>query len=112
MLPVNVVVADDHPLVLAGLVTLLNEDKTFRIIASCTNGAEAIDAIRTFKPDLALLDMNMPSPNGLQILKAVAADNLPTRIIFLAASLRDAEVVAATAGGAYGLILKNQRPIS
>jgi two-component system nitrate/nitrite response regulator NarL len=110
MRSVSIVVADDHPLVLRGLVMLLEEDKTFNLVASCTNGAEAINAIRTLKPDLALLDMNMPSPNGLQILRAVVAENLPTRISFLAASPSDKEIVAATAGGAYGIVLKESAP--
>jgi two-component system nitrate/nitrite response regulator NarL len=110
MRSVSIVVADDHPVVLRGLVTLLNEDKTFSIIARCTDGSEAIAAIRTHKPDLALLDMNMPGLHGLQILKAVVAETLATRIIFLAASLSDREIVAATAGGAYGIILKESAP--
>lgn len=110
MRSVSIVVADDHPVVLRGLVTLLNEDKTFRVIARCACGLEALEAIRTHKPDLALLDMNMPSLHGLEILKAVVAETLATRIIFLAASLSDREIVAATAGGAYGIILKESAP--
>jgi two-component system nitrate/nitrite response regulator NarL len=107
---VSIVVADDHPVVLGGIVTLLNEDKTFRLVASCTDGVQAIDAIRTIKPDLALLDMNMPKQNGLQVLKALVAENLPTRVIFLAASLSDKEIVAATTTGAYGIVLKESAP--
>jgi DNA-binding NarL/FixJ family response regulator len=110
MRSVSVVVADDHPIVLGGLVTLLSEDRTFKVVAGCANGADAIVAIRNLKPELALLDMNMPSPNGLQILKAVVAENLPTRIIFLAAFLSDQEIVAATAGGAFGIALKETAP--
>jgi two-component system nitrate/nitrite response regulator NarL len=110
MRSVSIVVADDHPVVLRGLVTLLNEDKTFKVIARCACGLEALEAIRTRKPDLALLDMNMPSLHGLEILKAVVAETLATRIIFLAASLSDREIVAATAGGAYGIILKESAP--
>ena len=110
MRSVSIVVADDHPVLLRGLVTLLNEDETFRVIARCASGLEALEAIRTCKPDLALLDMNMPSLHGLEILKAVVAETLATRIIFLAASLSDREIVAATAGGAYGIILKESAP--
>lgn len=110
MRSVSIIVVDDHPVVLRGVVTLLNEDKTFEVIASCTNGAEAIDTIRNLRPALALLDMNMASPNGLQILKTVVAENMPTRVIFLAASLSDHEIVAATAGGAYGIVLKETAP--
>lgn len=107
---VDIVVADDHPIVLAGLVTLLKEDKTFRVVASCSDGAKAIHAIQTLKPDIALLDMNMPGLNGLQVLNAIIAENLPSRVIFLAAAPSDDEIVAATAGGAYGIILKEMAP--
>ena len=107
---VSIVVADDHPVVLGGLITLLNENKTFKLVATCRNGAEAIDAIRVFRPVLALLDVNMPGLNGLQVLKTLNAENLPTRVCFLAASLTDKEIVNATAEGAFGIILKESAP--
>ena len=107
---VSIVVADDHPVVLSGLISLLKQDKTFRLAASCASGLEAIDAIRTLRPDLALLDVNMPGLNGLQVLKTLIAENLPTRVCFLAASLTDKEIVAAATGGAYGIILKESAP--
>jgi two-component system nitrate/nitrite response regulator NarL len=110
MRSLSIIVADDHPVVLGGLVTLLSKDKSFKVVARCGDGVEAIAAIRNLKPDLALLDMNMPSPNGLQILKAVVAENLATRVIFLAALLSDQEIVSAISAGAYGLILKEAAP--
>jgi two-component system nitrate/nitrite response regulator NarL len=110
MRSVSIVVADDHPVVLHGLVTLLGDDKRFKIVASCTNGAEAIAAIRNFAPDLALLDIRMPHPNGLEVLKIVIYERLRTRVIFLAASPSDNEVIAAAAGGAFGIMLKESAP--
>ena len=62
MRSLSIIVADDHPVVLGGLVTLLSKDKSFKVVARCANGVEAIAAIRNLKPDLALLDMNMPRP--------------------------------------------------
>jgi two-component system nitrate/nitrite response regulator NarL len=102
----SLVVADDHPIVLGGLATLLGQDKSLQVVATCANGQEAIDAIRTLRPDLALLDLNMPRLNGLQILQALMAEKSLTRVCFLAASLTDAEIVAATRAGAFGIILK------
>jgi len=107
---VSIVVADDHPIVLGGLVTLLKEDKSLRLVATCANGQDALDAIRTLKPDLALLDFNMPKLNGLQVLEALIAEKLPTRICFLAASLTDKEIVAVANRGAFGIILKESAP--
>jgi len=107
---VSIVVADDHPVVLGGLITLLKEDKTFKLAATCGNGEQAIDAIRAFRPDIALLDVNMPRLNGLQVLKTLNAEKLPTRVCFLAASLTDREIVDAAAQGAFGIILKESAP--
>ena len=107
---VSIVVADDHPVVLGGLITLLNQDKTFKLAATCVNGEQAVDAIRAFRPDLALLDVSMPGLNGLQVLKTLNAENLPTRVCFLAASLTDREIVDATAHGVFGIILKESAP--
>ena len=107
---VSIIVADDHPVVLGGLITLLKEDKTFKLVATCRNGEEAIDTIRALKPAIALLDVNMPKSNGLQVLKTLNAENLPTRVCFLAASLTDREIVDATNQGAVGILLKESAP--
>jgi two-component system, NarL family, nitrate/nitrite response regulator NarL len=110
MRPVSLIIADDHPVVLQGLIALLGKHKGFKLIVSCSDGAECVKAIRRFLPDLALLDMNMPHLNGLQVLKAVTAERLSTRIVFLAATPNDREIVAAVAGGAFGIMLKESAP--
>jgi len=107
---VSIVVADDHPVVLGGLIALLHEDKAFKVAARCGNGEEAVNAIRTLRPDIALLDVNMPRLNGLQVLKTLNVERLPTRVCFLAASLTDREIVDAAAQGAFGIILKESAP--
>jgi two-component system nitrate/nitrite response regulator NarL len=107
---ISLVIADDHPVVLQGLSALLRQHGGFKLIKVCANGAECIEAIRRFSPDLALLDMNMPPPNGLEVLKAVTAERLATRIVFLAGSPSDREVITAVAGGAFGIMLKESAP--
>ena len=107
---VSIILADDHPIVLGGLVTLLKQDKALHLVATCANGQEALDAIRTLRPDLALLDFNMPRLNGLQVLEALIAEKLPTRVCFLAASLSDKEIVAVADKGAFGIVLKESAP--
>ena len=107
---VSIILADDHPIVLGGLVTLLKQDKALHLVATCANGQEALDAIRTLRPALALLDFNMPRLNGLQVLEALIAEKLPTRVCFLAASLSDKEIVAVADKGAFGIVLKESAP--
>jgi two-component system nitrate/nitrite response regulator NarL len=102
----SLVIADDHPVVLRGIVTLLREYSGFNVLETCSNGTECIDAIRRLSPDIALLDINMPKPMGLDILKMVMAERRATRIVFLAASPSDREIVDAVDGGAYGIMLK------
>ncbi len=107
---ISLVIADDHPVVLQGLITLLGQNGGFKLIESCADGTACIRAIRRFLPDLALLDMNMPKPNGLEVLKTVTAERLSTRIVFLAASPSDREIITAVAGGAFGIMLKESAP--
>jgi len=107
---VNIVVVDDHPVVLSGIVSLLERHHAFRVIASCTDAMEAIELIRTRKPNLALVDMNMPGLNGLAIMDALNRESQPPRIIILAASLTDKEIVGAVEGGAHGIIFKESAP--
>src|SRR5215470_11484982 len=104
--PVHIVVADDHPIVLHGIITLLRNDSSFIIDAICRNGAEAIEAIQKHPPDLALLDIIMPKHTGLDVLKAMNGSRVQTRVVFLAASPSDSEIVTAREEGAYGIILK------
>ena len=107
---VSLVIADDHPVVLQGLIALLREHSNFKLVGSCSNGLDCINTIRNLLPDVALLDINMPNANGLDVLKMVTAEGLPTRIIFLAASPSDREIMAAVEGGAFGIMLKELAP--
>jgi DNA-binding NarL/FixJ family response regulator len=105
---IRLVIADDHPVVLKGLISFLQEH--FDLVASCANGEECLKAIRTFEPDVALIDMHMPISNGLEILRTVTREMPCTRIVLLAASLSDREIDAAIDGGAFGVMLKESAP--
>jgi DNA-binding NarL/FixJ family response regulator len=108
--PVRLVIADDQPVVLHGLISLVGSDRSFTIVASCSNGTESISIIRTLRPDVALLDMSMPGLNGLEILAIVRAEDLPTRIVFLTASIQDHGVTAAAVRGVHGIVFKDCSP--
>lgn len=99
--------ADDHPVVLHGLESLIGTDPQFRVVQTCTDGSSAFQAISELQPALAVLDINMPGMTGLEVLGRVAAHKWPTKVILLTASVGDRQIVRAIADGAYGLILKD-----
>ena len=97
-------------MVLRGLVDLFDDLPDIAVVATCTNGRNALETIRSLRPGLALLDVRMPEMSGLEVLKAVQQDRLATRIIFLTATLYDHEVFDAVTAGLHGLILKEDAP--
>ncbi len=107
---VKVVIADRHPVMLYGLMSLLRAENDFKVVASCYDGKKCIQAIRDMSPDIALLDIFMPGLTGLDILAAATSEHLPTRIVFLTASAEDRDLIIAAARGAYGVVLKEAAP--
>jgi DNA-binding NarL/FixJ family response regulator len=104
--------ADDHPLVLRGLCQLIATRPQFEVVSAASDGETAIADIREHAPDLAVLDVNMPKLSGLDVLKAVVAERLATRIVFLTASLADERMLQAVNLGVYGIVLKDSAPES
>jgi DNA-binding NarL/FixJ family response regulator len=76
-------------------------------VAQASNGASALESIRTTAPDLAVLDINMPEMTGVDVLEAIEGDGLATRVILLTASASDAHIERAVNFGAWGIILKD-----
>jgi DNA-binding NarL/FixJ family response regulator len=106
----RVALADDHPLVLRGLAQLIATRPKFEIVATAMDGNAAIADIRRHAPDVAVLDVNMPGLSGLDVLRAVVAERLATRIVFLTASLTDDRILQAVNLGIYGILLKDSAP--
>jgi len=101
---ISIVIADHHPMVLCGLKSILCAEKGFNIVASYYDGVKCLQAIRDLSPDIALLGMFMPAVTGLEILRAATSEGLRTRVVLLAGSVGDRELVAAAAWGAYGVV--------
>jgi len=80
----NVLIVDDEPLARAGMRLLLEEEKAISSIAEARNGAEAVEAIRAARPDLLLLDVQMPEMDGFGVLKELGAEHMPP-VIFVTA---------------------------
>ncbi|GAL78802.1 DNA-binding response regulator [Algibacter lectus] len=78
----NIVIADDHPLMLRGLTDFLT-NKGFNIIGSAEDGKAAYNLIIKLEPEIAILDIRMPFKTGLEIAEACKKHNLPTKIILI-----------------------------
>jgi DNA-binding NarL/FixJ family response regulator len=101
----TVVVADDHPLMLDAVAGLF-AGAGFEVVARCRDGQQAREAIQKHRPDLAIVDIQMPHVTGLELLAEARAQAWPTRILLLTAGLEPELLVEAIRLKANGLVLK------
>ena len=109
MKPIRLVVVDDHALFRSGLISLLNSEADFQVVGEAGNGQEALEVVRRLKPDLILLDVNMPVMGGVETVKALK-ETQDVRILMLTISKNDEDLLGAVSSGADGYLLKNADP--
>ena len=102
----HLVLADDHPIVLHGLENLLRAEPDVRVVARCASADETLVAVRRHRPDLLILDLHMPSKNGLEVLRQLRREQLGTKVVLMADRLEDDEVLEAYRLGVRGMLLK------
>lgn len=110
MREITLLIADDHPLFRQGVVDALSLEKDFHIVAQASNGEEAINQIRSLKPMVAILDVNMPGMNGQQVTHQVTTSNLPTRVVMLTGYDDVEQAIHAVLAGAAGYCAKEIEP--
>jgi DNA-binding NarL/FixJ family response regulator len=103
--PIRVVVADDHPLFLDGLVATLAADEELEVVGVAVDAAAAVRAVRKHSPDLALLDVAMPG-GGLDAARQIAAACPTARVVILTSSENEDDLMAAMKAGARAYVLK------
>jgi len=103
----TLLIADDHPIFRKGLIDLLQTAFPSVKITECHNGAEAIDGILKQKPEVAILDINMPEANGLDVCKCVLKEHSDTKVIILTMYREKEMIKNAMLSGALGYILKD-----
>ena len=110
MARIRLILADDHSIVLDGLRRLFESEPDFEVVATCADGAAALDAVRSKTCDVLVLDLKMPGKTGLEVLQAMSDEHVPCRTVLLTAALKDDEVVQALKLGAMGVVLKESEP--
>src|SRR5271154_5995912 len=104
---IRILVVDDHPVVHEGVDALVRRQRDMRIVAQATNGREAIQQFRAQRPDVTLMDLQMPEMNGLDVLMALRGEFPEARIIVLTTYAGDTQVLRAIKAGARAYLLKN-----
>jgi DNA-binding NarL/FixJ family response regulator len=107
---INLVVVDDHALFRRGLISLLSEMPDLQVVGEASNGHEALQIVEKTKPDIILLDINMPIMNGIETLNEVRKFNPAPKVLMLTISQNDEDLIGAIVAGANGYLLKNTEP--
>jgi DNA-binding NarL/FixJ family response regulator len=105
--PVRVLVADDQTLFRVGLVQLLADDPRVVVVGQAANGAEAVRMCEAIRPDVVVMDLNMPVMGGLEATRKIRAGGSSTQVLILATFAEDDSVVSALREGARGYVLKD-----
>jgi DNA-binding NarL/FixJ family response regulator len=108
---IRLILADDHRIILEGLEQLFRREKEFEVVTTCTNGEDALAAVRQYRPDVLVLDIRMPKGDGLWVLKQIHTEKIPTRVVLLTATLDEDEVLDAMQSGVSGLVLKESAAV-
>ncbi len=105
--PIRILIADDHPLMRAGISAEINAESDMRVVAGASNGVEALSLYREHRPDVSLVDLRMPIMNGLDLIAEIRSLHPPARIVVLTTSAADVHAVKAFRAGASGYLLKH-----
>ncbi len=104
--PIRILVADDHPIVREGLAAILGTQPDFDVVGEASNGAEAIAAVAEFRPDLLLIDLEMPGIDGVEAIRSIRNSHPNLRAIVFTVFDTDERIMSALEAGAQGYLLK------
>ena len=107
---IGILAVDDHALLREGIAALVNAESDMKLIAEASNGQEAIEKYRLHRPDVTLMDLQMPALTGIEAIIAIRSEFPNARIIVLTTYVGDVQVFRALKAGARGYILKGDVP--
>jgi DNA-binding NarL/FixJ family response regulator len=107
---IRVVVADDHAVVRRGLTGLIDNADDLEVVGVASDGAAAIDLVREHRPDVVLMDLQMPGVDGVEATRIIVADELGAEVLVLTSFSDNARILAAIDAGAVGYLLKDAEP--
>ena len=105
----RILLADDHPMIRAAIEVLLR-DSGYEVIGMAGTGETALSEIRRLRPDILLLDLQMPGGSGLEVLRQLRAEKSTVGVVLLTAAIDDTELLEAKALKVRGIVLKNSDP--
>ncbi|MEZ4670313.1 MAG: response regulator transcription factor [Anaerolineae bacterium] len=106
MTPIRVMVVDDHPVVRDGLIAILSTQPDFEVVGKASNGLETLEQVQSLKPDVLLLDLEMPELDGVETLRRLREEKALVRAVVFTAFDTDERIVGAVQAGAQGYLLK------
>ena len=104
---IRVLSVDDHPLLRSGIGALIGTQPDMQLVAEASTGREAVQVHREMKPDVTLMDLQMPDLNGVEAIKAIRDEAPKARIVVLTTYAGDAQALRALKAGAAGYLLKS-----
>ena len=104
---IDVLVAEDHPIFRRGLMDIINSDPHMRVVANLSNGMNVTTVARNCRPDIIILDIDMPLKSGLEVATDLQAENTPAKVIFLTSNSSYEVFSKAITAGAKGYVLKD-----
>lgn len=105
--PIRILTVDDHPILREGIAAILASESDMLLVAQASNGREAIEQFRIHRPDITLMDLQMPLMNGTDAILAILKEFPQARFIVLTTYSGDAQAVRALKAGASGYLLKS-----
>jgi len=105
---IRILTVDDHPLLRSGIETLVNAEADMKLVAEASNGQQAIELYRLHRPDVTLMDLQMPEVSGAEAIAEIQSEFQDARIIVLTTYRGDAQILRALKAGARAYLLKSQ----